>query len=172
MSGMGLKDSLLTLVRDNLFVAEPAVFAMGFAEGIPGLSLLVPSSALFIGIGAVHGAAGGDFWTLWVPASIGAFAGDCVVYLLARHYKDGIIRLQLFRRYPDWPQRGHAIFERWGALAVLGGKFLGFMRPFIPAIAGTLDMRASLFLPASLVASMLWAAVFLAPGYGISWLFS
>ena len=168
----GLKENVLTVVRDNLAVAEPAVFAMGFAEGIPGLSLLVPSSALFLGIGTLHGAAGGQFWSLWLPASIGAFAGDCVVYLMARYYKDDVIRLPFFRRYPEWPARGHALFERWGALAVLGGKFLGFMRPFVPAVAGILEMPAAVFFPASLVSSMLWAGVFLAPGYGLSWLFN
>ncbi len=155
------------VVRAHLALAEPIVFAMGFAEGIPGLSLLVPSSALFVGIGTVHGAAGGAFWHLWLAASAGAVIGDCVTYSIGRHFKDDAAQLPLLARHPGWLDRGHQLFERWGVLAVVGGKFLGFMRPFIPIVAGVLAMPLRHFIPASIVSSLAWAGAFLAPGYGL-----
>ena len=39
------------------------------------------------------------------------------------------------------------------------------MRPFVPAIAGMLRMPLRRYLPVSLFAAFLWAAVFLAPGW-------
>jgi len=51
----------LELVEAHLSLAAPIVFALGFAESMVFLSLLVPSSALFLGIGGIHAAAGGDF---------------------------------------------------------------------------------------------------------------
>ena len=166
-----LKTDLIDLVREHLALAMPVVLAMGFAEGIPVLSLLVPSTPLFLGIGAAHAAAGGQFWHLWLAASIGAVASDCLVYGLARHFKDGAVGVWPLSRHPEWWPKGHALFERWGILAVIGGKFTGFLRPFIPAVAGVLRMPLWQFLPASVISSLLWAGAFLAPGYGIKWLF-
>lgn len=170
MSFASIIDALVAFVRDHIAFAQPIVFGLGFAEGIPGLSLLVPSSALFLGIGAAHSAAGGSFWSLWLAASCGAVVGDCVTYLVGRFFRADIARLKAFKRHPDWLERGHQLFERWGVLAIVGGKFMGFMRPFLPVIAGIVEMPFLYFLPASIVSSLAWAGAFLAPGYGIKWL--
>ncbi len=165
------KDAVIGFVRENLALAAPAVFAMGFAEGIPLLSLLVPSTPLFLGIGAAHAAAGGQFWHLWIAASVGAVISDCIVYAVGRIFKADAHRIWPFSRYEGWLPKGHALIERWGVLAVAGGKFTGFLRPFIPAVAGILEMPLWQFVPASIVSSLAWAGVFLAPGYGIKFLF-
>ena len=166
------KDVVIAFVRENMALAEPAVFFMGFAEGIPGLSLLVPSTPLFLGIGSAHAAAGGQFWRLWLAASAGAIISDVVVYALGRIFKTEAPKIWPFSRHADWLARGHVLFERWGVLAVAGGKFTGFLRPFIPAIAGMLEMPIWKFIPASVISSFAWAGAFLAPGYGIKLLFS
>lgn len=170
MSLDGIREKVVGLVREHLSLAEPTVFLMGFAEGIPGLSLLVPSSALFLAIGGAHGAAGGQFWHLWLAASAGAVFGDCVTYSIGRWLERDIERMRYFKVHPDALAKGHALFERWGWLAVLGGKFTGFARPFIPVVAGIVAMPFPLFLAASSLSSLAWAGAFLAPGYGLKWL--
>lgn len=167
-----VKGAVVGVVREHIRLAEPIVFAMGFAEGIPGLSFLVPSTALFLAIGGIHSAAGGTFLPMWIAASLGAILGDIVVYAIARRYKSEVVRLPVFNRYPGWLTQGRLIFERWGALTIVGGKFLGFMRPFVPAVAGVLEMPLWIFLPASIFSSFAWAGIFLAPGYGVTWLFT
>lgn len=158
------------VVKANLAYAEPLVFALGMAEGIPGLSLLVPSSALFLAIGSVHGASGGAFRDLWLAASVGAVAGDCLAYGLGRWLRHDVGRLRYFAVTPDALATGHAIFDRWGPFAVLGGKFTGFARPFVPVVAGVVNMHVPMFLASSVISSLAWAGVFLAPGYGLKWL--
>jgi membrane protein DedA with SNARE-associated domain len=155
------------LVKANIAYAEPLVFMMGLAEGIPGLSLLVPSSALFLAIGAAHAAAGGTFWDLWLAAALGAVVGDCLTYSLGRVLRDDVERLGYFGVHPGALAAGHAVFERWGPVAVLTGKFTGFARPFIPIVAGIVTMPVPLFLGASALSSLAWAGAFLAPGYGL-----
>ena len=166
------KAAVIDIVRENMALAAPTVFFMGFAEGIPLLSLLVPSTPLFLGIGAAHAAAGGQFWPLWIGASVGAIISDCLVYTMGRIFKGDAHRIWPFSRYDGWLPKGHALFERWGILAVAGGKFTGFLRPFIPAVAGILEMPLWKFVPASIISSFAWAGVFLAPGYGIKLLFN
>jgi membrane protein DedA with SNARE-associated domain len=58
--------------------------------------------------------------------------------------------------------------EKWGALALVGSKFLGMLRPFAPVMAGTIAMPLGRFLLASAAGALLWAGVFLSPGYGLS----
>ena len=157
----------IDLVKANQAMAEPLVFLLGLAEGIPGLSLLVPSSALFLAIGTAHGAVGGQFWHLWLAAATGAVIGDCLTYSLGRFLRHDVQRLRYFMLHPKALASGHAAFERWGPLAVLVGKFTGFARPFIPIVAGMVTMRVSFFVAASAVSSLAWAGAFLAPGYGL-----
>ncbi|MDX2157111.1 MAG: DedA family protein [Hyphomicrobiaceae bacterium] len=170
MSLDALHHSVLALIRTHIALVEPIVFLMGFAEGIPALSLFVPSSALFLAIGGVHSAAGGGFWNVWLAAAVGAVVGDLVTYSLGRWLKDDVARLRYLAIHPEVLAKGRGVFERWGVLAVFGGKFTGFMRPFIPVVAGIVQMPFPLFLVASSVSSLAWAGAFLAPGYGIKWL--
>lgn len=156
------------VIRDHIALAEPVVFALGLGEGIPGLSLLIPSSALFLTIGGLHGAAGGAFWHLWLAATAGAVVGDCIAYGLGRWLKHDVARLRYFAVHPDALARGHDVFERWGILAVLAGKFTGFLRPFIPVVAGILTMPWPMFLASSMLSSAAWSGIFLAPGYGMT----
>lgn len=167
MSLEALWASATGLVKANIAYAEPLVFLLGLVEGIPGLSLFVPSSALFLAIGAAHSAAGGSFWELWLAAALGAVVGDCLTYSLGRLLRHDVERLSYFAIHPGALATGHAIFERWGALAVLAGKFTGFARPFIPVVAGIVTMPIPLFIGASAVSSLAWAGAFLAPGYGL-----
>src|SRR5690606_39529219 len=71
----------------------------------------------------------------------------------------------LFRRYPLLLARGEALFRRHGAKSIVIARFVGAVRPFVPAIAGTLRMPLRRYLPASAFAAIAWAAVFLAPGW-------
>jgi len=158
---------LIAFLQAHEWLAAPLVFVLGFAEGIPVISLFVPSSVLFLGVGSLLGAAGGNFWTIWLSAAAGATLGDCTTYLLGRYYKDEAVNLWPFSRYPDWLVKARAFLEKWGVLAVFAGKFLGFMRPFMPVAAGALQMHLLLFILANALSSLVWAGVFLAPGWGL-----
>ena len=165
-----LKDQALALVRDNMALAEPLVFALGFAESIVLVSLLVPSTLLFLGIGGVHSAAGGEFWPMWLAGASGAFLGDCLSYALGRYFKSDIVNLWPLRKNPEWYVIARSFFKQWGALGIIVSKFLGMMRPFVPVVAGAMGLKWPTFLAASAVSCLMWAGLFLAPGYGIGWL--
>ena len=161
------KSTAVAFLREHQALAEPLAFVLGFAEGIPLVSLFVPSSALFLAIGSVQGALGGGFWWTWLAAAAGATLGDCATYALGRHYKHEAQRIWPLSRNPEWLAKGRALLERWGWLAVVGGKFLGVLRPVVPVAAGMLEMPLPLFLLASALSSLAWAGLFLAPGWGI-----
>ena len=164
------KDWGVAFIRDNMALAEPVVFLLGFCESIAFVSLLVPSSALFFGIGGMHAAAGGQLWTTCLAGGAGAFLGDIVSYLAGRYFKNEIGGMWPFSSRPEWYAGALGMFKKWGFFSILGGKFLGFARPFLPVVAGASHMAWPSFLLASALSSLAWAGVFLAPGYGLTWL--
>ena len=163
-----LKDQIMALARDHNEWIAPLVFALGFCESIALVSLFVPSTILFLGIGAIHHAAGGAFVPVWIAGAAGACLGDIVSYGMGRYFQNSIETIWPFSKYPNVITKAKAMDEKWGALALVGSKFLGMLRPFAPVMAGTISMPAGRFLLASAAGALIWAGVFLAPGYGLS----
>ncbi len=168
----GWTDALVTLAREHSQLTVLLVFALGFAESIALVSLFVPSTILFLAIGTVHSAAGGEFWPVWLAGSIGACIGDCVSYGLGRYFKNDVGKVWPIRKFPDLIPKGELFCERWGILGIIVGKFIGGLRPFVPVVAGMLSMSWPLFLSASLLSCLIWAGAFLAPGYGVNLMFN
>lgn len=166
----GIWASILDLVRDHLALAAPMAFLLGLGESIPVLSLLVPSTVLFLAIGGLHSAAGGEFLPVWLAGSSGAFAGDLAAYALGHSYRDHIHGVWPFRHRPHWHARARTFCHHWGAPGVIGSKFTAGVRPLVPVMAGAMRMPVILFAAASAVSCLIWAGVFLAPGYGMTFL--
>jgi membrane protein DedA with SNARE-associated domain len=163
----GWHQALIEFMRSNTELTEVVAFALGFAESMVLLSLLVPSTIIFLAIGGLHSAAGGEFWPVWLAASAGAFAGDVMTYAIGRRYKDEAATVWPMTRFPGLIPKGQAMFARYGIASIIVGKFVGMLRPFIPLVAGIAVMRVAAFLPASGVSSLIWAGAVIAPGYGI-----
>jgi membrane protein DedA with SNARE-associated domain len=163
----GWQHAMLEFARANVHLIEAISFALGFAESIVFLSLLVPSTFIFLALSGIHGAAGGEFWGVWLAAAAGACLGDHITYAMGRRYRADAARTWPISKYPGLIPRGEALFDRWGVMSIIIGKFIGMLRPFVPLVAGTSAMSLAAFAPASAISCLLWAAVVIAPGYGI-----
>lgn len=155
---------ILDFVRDHQAWAPAIVFILAFLESIVGLSLAVPSTPLFIGVGALIGASDIAFWPIFAGVAAGGFIGDWVSYWLGFHLKDRVML---------WAQRKgrqHAILktqdivERWGLAAVFAGRFISPIRSFVPFVAGMFRMSFWRFQAANASSALVWAYVLLAPG--------
>ncbi len=165
-----LTSEALAFTAANIAMIGPIVFVLGFAESVVFLSLLVPSTLLFLGIGGLHSAAGGHLVEIWPWAAVGAIIGDVLSYAAGRYFKTEIAGVWPFSAKPEWYVLARGFFEKWGFLGVVGSKFMGMLRPFVPVVAGAMKMPLPVFLAASVLSSIAWAGIFLAPGYGISWM--
>lgn len=162
-------DPLIAFAHEHVAWTPYIVFALGFAESIAFVSLFVPSTILFLAIGAVDSKAGGHFVPVWMAGAAGAATGDVLSYVAGRTFKGDVDRIWPFSRMPGLVPKARAMFDRWGFWSLIAGKFIGALRPFVPVVAGMMDMPWLIFLLGSVVSSAIWAGVFLAPGYGI-WL--
>jgi membrane-associated phospholipid phosphatase len=70
-----------------------------------------------------------------------------------------------FARYPQLFDRGETMFRRNAFKSIVIARYVGPIRPFVPAVAGMLGMPVKRYLPASAFAAITWALLFLAPGW-------
>lgn len=157
-------DQVIEFVRQNQAWAAPVVFALCFAESLAFVSLFIPAWAALVGIGAMIGASGLDFWSIWVAGAIGAALGDWVSYWFGKTFKSSVARIWPLSRHPDMLPRGEAFIRRWGVAAIFIGRFFGPLRAAVPLVAGILNMPWWPFQLANFSSAFVWAAVLLAPG--------
>ena len=157
-------DQLIEFVRQNQAWAAPVVFALCFAESLAIFSLIIPAWAALVGIGAMIGASGLDFWSVWIAGSIGAGLGDWVSYWFGKTFKTSVARIWPLSRHPEMLPKGEAFIEKWGIAAIFIGRFFGPLRAAVPLVAGILNMNWWPFQIANFTSAFVWAAVLLAPG--------
>ncbi|MDJ1158557.1 DedA family protein [Chelatococcus sp. SYSU_G07232] len=154
----------VAFVREHEAWAPLIVFVLAFAESFAFISLLVPAWGILIGVGALVGASGLEFWPVWLGAAAGASLGDWISYLIGYYLRDRAAHVWPLSRHPEMVARGHAFFERWGAWGIFIGRFFGPLRAVVPLVAGVFAMSQFLFQMANVASAMVWAFVLLAPG--------
>ena len=163
-----LTTMLLDFVRAHQGWAPLIVGALAFAESLAVVSLLVPSTVLLLGIGALVGASGLEFWPIWLGAAVGAILGDWLSYAIGFRYKHAVFRVWPLSSHQNLSERGGQFFTRWGAWGVFLGRFIGPMRAVVPLVAGIFAMPMLLFQTATIASAFLWAFIMLAPGAGLT----
>ncbi len=146
------------------------VFAVSFLEALAVVGILLPGIVILFGVGALIGLGVLELVPVWIAASTGAFLGDSFSYALGRRFHESLRDIWPFSRYPGMMDRGLKFFRDHGAKSVVAGRFIGPLRPIIPAIAGSMNMQPSRFLLTDAFACIAWSPAFLLPGmlFGVS----
>lgn len=155
---------LLDWVSANPGWAYLVILLTAFAESLAVIGIIVPGVMIMLAAGALIATDDLRFWPACLSAVVGAIAGDGLSYWLGRHYRDHIGTSWPFRRYPGQLDRGIVFFQRYGAMSVIFGRFLGPSRAIIPLVAGILRMHPRRFLIANVFSALVWAPAYLAPG--------
>lgn len=156
--------SLLQWIAAHPGWAGLVVFMIAFFESLAAVGLLMPGALLMFGVGALIATGSLAFWPTVAWAVAGAIAGDAVSFAIGRYYKDRLRGIWPFRRHPALLERGIVFFQRHGGKSILLGRFVGPIRPIIPAVAGMLDMPAWRFEAVNVASALAWAPAYLLPG--------
>lgn len=158
-------NSLLPGLQEHPGLALLVVFAVALAESLFIVGMILPGAAFMVGFGALIALQALPAGATVLAATLGAIAGDGLSYWLGWHYKEALKSRWPFRTRPEMLSRGENFFRRHGGKSVLLGRFIGPLRPVVPAIAGMLAMPPSRFLLANVASACLWAPLYLLPGY-------
>jgi membrane protein DedA with SNARE-associated domain len=140
------------------------LFIVVFAEQI---GAPVPAAPVLLVMGALAGLGHFSLLAALAVAAVAATAGDLVWYLLGRHKGESILGLLCrFSLEPDTcVRRTRGTFEQWGALTLLGAKFVPGLSTVAPPLAGSAGIPAGRFLGLDGAGSLLWAGAGLGAGY-------
>ncbi len=164
MADTGWVHELMIWIGEHKAWSGPIVFLIAFTESLILVGILIPGILILLGIGALIALGALDFYTIWIAASLGAFAGDLISYLLGHKYRERLAEMWPFRSYPKGLQQAQEFIHAHGAKSIVLGRFIGPLRPVVPAVAGMLGMRPRQFLKIDIPATIAWAPVYLLPG--------
>lgn len=158
-------DNIVAWIGAHPVAAGWVIFAIAFCDAVIVLGAVVPALPLMFAIGVLVGLDEISGPYALVCAALGAFAGDASSYWIGRQWGPQLRGVWPFRRYPQLLERGEVLFRRNEVKAIFIARYVGPVRPFVPAIAGMARMPLRRYAPTSAVAALTWAMLFLAPGW-------
>ncbi|HLF30826.1 MAG TPA: VTT domain-containing protein [Xanthomonadales bacterium] len=160
----GWTNELLGWFNANPHWGWALVFVISFFESLVLVGILLPGIMILFAMGTLIGLGVLDLASVWIASSGGGMLGDMVSYLLGRRYRAHLLDIWPFSRYPGVMERGLWFFQQHGAKGVVAGRFIGPLRPIIPAVVGIMGMSPSRFMATDVAACIVWAPAFLLPG--------
>ena len=116
---------------------------------LPGDSLLVTAAILSSALGITP-------WQIILVGVVAAFLGDQVGFWLGRRVGRRLFRDDARVLRTSRLQEAEAFFARYGALALVLGRFVPIVRTYVPLAAGTADLRWRRFTLWNLVGGIAW----------------
>lgn len=157
-------NAVFTWISANPAWGGVGVFLIAFFESLAMVGLILPGAAMMFGIGALVGTDVLPLGPTLLWAGLGAIAGDGVSFWLGRHYHMQLKTMWPLRKHPELIANATQFFYRHGGKSILFGRFIGPIRPVIPAVAGMLEMPTRRFLQFNVISGILWAPVYVLPG--------
>jgi membrane protein DedA with SNARE-associated domain/membrane-associated phospholipid phosphatase len=140
---------------------------MAFAETGAFIGLVAPGEFTVILGGVIAGQGTIDIFVLIGIVWACTLLGDTVSFFLGRRLGRSFLEKHgpKFRLTPERLAGVDEHFKRRGGATVLVGRFIGFVRPIAPFLAGSSQMEYRRFLPYSVVGTGLWGPGFCVLGY-------
>lgn len=165
MADTPLYSALIDWLTANPDLIALCIAVIAFAESLAVVGVLLPGVMLLAAASFVAGSGALSLPVTVASAWFGAVLGDGVSFLIGRYFHGAIRNLRPFADHPDWINNAERLFQRYGWLSIVIGRFVGPIRPIIPMVAGALDMNSSLFFGINATSALAWAPVYVLPGY-------
>ena len=159
------KTEIFDFIVGHEYIAALGMFALALLHALPIPLLFWPTVALLLGGGLFYLYAGGSVAWVMVAGVLGVFLGDMIGYRAGERRLGEPHGVWPLTWYPDGIPNAKAFLEKWGGFAIIASKFLGVGRAYVPVVAGATHMKASTFIPMSLISAVLAVSVCLAPRY-------
>ena len=136
------------------FWVAGAVFFLSAAETALFVGFVVPGELAVILGGVLASRAHVPLPAILAASVAGPILGDSIGYYLGRRYGENTRHKRLRRRWA----KARSWVKNKGAPAVFLGRFVAFVRTFIPPAAGVSKMPYRRFLPWNVAAGILWGS--------------
>ncbi|HBC56952.1 MAG TPA: hypothetical protein DCZ03_07300, partial [Gammaproteobacteria bacterium] len=158
-------DFIIQWITDHPNLAGFTIFLVALTESLAVVGIVVPGAFTMWAAGSLIALEILSFWPIFIWSVCGAFMGDSLSYLLGKIYHQQLRDMWPFRNHPQWLDRGQDFFEKHGVKSLVLGRFVGPIRPFVPLVAGMMDMGSMKFVITNGLSALVWAPAYLLPGY-------
>jgi membrane-associated protein len=153
------------LTHLNGWVACIVVGALVFGETAIFLGFVLPGETAAV-LGGVLASRGHiSLAVLTAVVVVTAIAGPLVGYEIGKRMGDRVFASRFLRRVPGGPERARSILRERGALAVLLGRFVVFVRAVMPSAAGAVGVRYRSFVIYDVIGAVVWGVGYCLVGF-------
>jgi membrane protein DedA with SNARE-associated domain len=154
-----LADSVIAFIEQNRAWVPLIMVVFAAAETTAFLSILIPSTPILVGVGALAATGAIPFWSLWVGATIGALIGSFFSYWLGWRYGAQVLAMRPLRDHPEMVEKTRAAFDKYGPMTILIGHFTTIFRPVVFLMSGMSGMSLPRFAFWNIIGATAWAYV-------------
>ncbi len=142
------------------------LFAIIFVEtGLVVMPFLPGDSLLFVA-GAIAAVGGMSLPVLIAVLIAAAVIGDAVNYAIGWRVGEKVFSWESSRFFNrEAFDKTHAFYERHGPMAIVLGRFLPFVRTFVPFVAGVAQMSYPRFATYNVLGAVIWVGSLTTLGY-------
>lgn len=150
------------------FIGYWFVMLISLVESLVFTGIFVPGTIVVIVMGSLAVNHFYHFWILVLFSAIGASLGDGISYEIGRRHKMHVERWSCLKRHID---RARPFFQRHQRKSIVFGRFVGFVRPIVPFLAGVADVKRAVFYTIDILSAFLWSIFYIGLGYvfGAAW---
>lgn len=156
-------------IAQGPMVAVGLIFLVVFIEtGVVFMPFLPGDSLLFAAGVLCHGEAGAvlPIWELLLCVWAAAILGDQCNFLIGHFLGRRIIASGRIKALtPERVKQSEDFMAKWGGLSIFLGRFLPFIRTFVPFLAGVGGMRWHHFFGFNVLGGIVWSTLFTLLGY-------
>lgn len=157
-------NSLLPQIQNLGFLGYLVIFTIFFAEALVGIGLIVPGAIIAFLLGTLAAKGIFSIQDLMLFGSLGFFFGDILSFILGRK-GSGLFKANARFLKLEHLEKGQEFFNKHGNKSVLIGRYLGFVRPLTPFIAGVAKMGWIRFLVLNSISIISWLAIHILAGF-------
>jgi len=125
----------------------------------------LPGDSLLFAAGTLAGAGLFNVWILFFVCLLGVVLGDNSNYWIGRFIGSKILHKNYKLINKQHVDKTRKFFHKYGAFALIIGRFMPIVRTFTPFLAGIGRMHYMKFLIYELSGAILWTSLFIFGGY-------
>lgn len=119
---------------------------------------VLPGDSLVFSAGLLHDQLGLSLWVLVLTITVCAVAGSQVGYWIGHHWGRRLFKDDAKFLKTEYLVQAENFFERYGGRSLVIGRFVPFVRTFVPIAAGIAEYKHSRFTLWNLLGALLWGA--------------
>lgn len=123
---------------------------------------ILPGDSLIFAAGLLHTQLGLNMWVLIGTVLVTAFLGAQVGYWLGRKYGRRLFKPDARILKSEYLDQAEKFFDKYGGRALVIGRFVPFVRTFVPLAAGAARLSYRKFLFYNTLGAVIWGA-------GLTW---